>query len=428
VVVTTVLFALAPAIQAARGSTAAALRPGRTATGDVSRRLGQRVLVVGQLAISVVLLAAAALLVRSFMHLISTEVGFSSAGVMLTPLPLPAERYDSQERTDAYYSALLERLTATPGIDQAALCTAPPLLGASDTVVYREGRPPASKEDQQSAQIRGIQGQYFATLRIPLLSGRTFDELRDRRGTPDVAIVSQRAARELFGEEDPVGQHVIIDLGDRVIARVVGVTADVRVFGQANEAPPIVYLHARQRPTSYMHVIVRSSVPPAAVAAAIRRHAQALDPALAVSPLLQMDGVLADSVAQPRFAMLLIGGFAILAAVLTLVGLYGMLAYLVMRRQREIGIRMAIGATRRQIRHWVISQGAVLIATGISIGLVASLFTSRLASSLLFEVRPTDPVVLGTVVVVLAVASLAAVVVPAVRATRVEPLMTLRGE
>jgi putative ABC transport system permease protein len=427
-VLTTVVFALAPAIHAARGSTAAALRPGRVATRDRSRRFGQRVLVVGQLAVSVVLLAGAALLVRSFVHLVSTDVGFNSAGVMVTPLPLPAERYETQQRIGAYYSAFLERLTATPGIDAAALCTAPPLVGATDTVIYREGQPPATPEDQRFAQIRRIQGDYFGTLGIRLTSGRTFDDLRDRWGAADVAIISQRAARDLFGEDAPIGSRLVIDLGEPVVAEIVGVTTDVRVFGQANEPPPLVYVHAKQHPTSYMQVMVRSAAAPADVASAIRRHAQGLDPALAVSRVLQMEALLADSVAEPRFSMLLIGSFSVLAVLLTLVGLYGTLAYLVMRRQREIGIRMAVGATRSHIRHWVLGQGAVLIAMGIPIGLVASLFTSRLASSLLFEVRPGDPLVLAAVAMVLAVASFAAVLVPAIRATRVEPLMTLRGE
>jgi putative ABC transport system permease protein len=386
------------------------------------------VLVVGQLAASIILLAAAALLVRSFMHLVSTDVGFSSAGVMLTPLPLPPERYETNQKLGAYYTALLERLTATPGIDGAALCTAPPLTGANDTIVYREGSPPATTDDQKFAQIRRIQGDYFGTLAIRLTSGRTFDDLRDRLGAPNVAIISQRTARDFFGADDPIGRHLVIDLGDRVTAEVIGVTADVRVFGQANESPPVVYLHARQYPTSYMQVIVRSASAPRDVATAIRRHAQALDPALAVSRMIQMEALLADSVAQPRFSMLLIGSFAVMAVVLTLVGLYGMLAYLVTRRRREIGIRLAVGATRGQIRQLVVREGAVLIAAGILIGLVASLFTSRLASSLLFQVRPADPLVLASVAVVVAVASFAAVLVPAVRAARVEPLMTLRSE
>jgi putative ABC transport system permease protein len=426
--VTTLMFALAPAIHATRADLAAAIRPARATTHDRSRRFGQRALVVAQLAVSVVLLAGAALLVRGFVRLVSIDPGFSPADVTLTPLPLPSERYDTNTRIDAFYSAFLERLAATPGIDAAALATAPPLAGANDSVVYRQGRPPASAADRRFAQIRWIQGDYFGTLRISLIAGRPFDDRLDRAGAADVAIISRRLAREYFGDEGAVGQHLVIDLGNRVTARVVGVTGDVRVFGQANEAPPLVYLHARQHPAAYMQVIVRSTAGTAEIASAIRRHVQALDPTLAPSRVERMEALLTDSVAQPRFAMLLIGSFAALALTLTLVGLYGTLAYLVTQRRREIGIRLAVGATRREIRQMVLRQGAALIAIGIPLGLFASLFTSRLASVLLLEVRPADPLLLAAIAVLLTLASLAAILIPAIRAARIEPLVALRAD
>jgi putative ABC transport system permease protein len=427
-VLTAIVFGLAPAIHAARGGTAAVLRPGRSATRDRSRSLGQRVLVVGQLVLSVVLLVGAALLTRSFVRLVSRDVGFDAAGIMLAPIPLPEERYKTDARRDAYYSALLERLQATPGIEAVSLATVPPLVGANDTYVYPEGHPPASAREQRFAQIRHVQGDYFGTLGIRLTAGRAFDDLRDRSGAADVAIISERAARDLFGAENPLGRRLVIDLGGRIAAEIIGVTADVRVFGQANASPPLVYVPARQHPVSSTYVIVRSAAVPGDVASAIRRHAQALDPALAVSRMVQMETLLADSVAQPRFSMLLIGSFSLMAVVLTLVGLYGTLAYLVSRRRREIGIRLAVGATPAAIRHLVLRQGVVLIAVGIPIGLLASRFTSRLASSLLVQIDPSDPPVLASVAVALTVAALAAVLVPAIRASRVEPLTTLRGE
>ncbi len=422
---TTLIFALAPAVHAAPADLAAAIRPGRAATRDRSRRLGQRALVVGQLCVSVVLLAGAALLVRGFLHLVSIDTGFTPEGVMLTRLPLPSDRYDTNPRIDAFYSAFLERLAASPGIDAVALGTAPPLAGAHDSVVYREGRPPASPSDRRFAQIRWIQGDYFRTLGISLVSGRVFDVRVDTAGAPAVAIINRRLAREYFGDDTPLGQHLVIDVGELVTSRVIGVTGDVRIFGQANEAPPMVYLHARQRPASYMHVIVKSAATPLDVASAIRRHVQALDPTLAVSRIDQMEALLADSVAQPRFSMLLIGSFAAFALVLTLVGLYGTLAYLVSQRRREIGIRLAVGATRRDIRHMVLRQGGALIAIGIPLGLFLSLFTSRVASTLLPEVRTVDLRLLAFVAGLLALASFAAVLIPAIRAARVDPARTL---
>ena len=220
--VTTVMFALAPAVHAARGDVAAAIRPARAVTQDRQRRLGQRALVIAQLSVSVVLLSGAALLVRGFLRLVAIDPGFTASDVTLTPLPLPADRYDAAASIDAFYSALLERLTASPGIEAVSLATAPPLAGANDTVVYREGRPPATASDRRFAQIRRIQGPYFGTLGIPIVAGRAFDDRADRAGARDVAIVSRRMAREHFGSEDAVGQRLVVDLGEPITAEVIG--------------------------------------------------------------------------------------------------------------------------------------------------------------------------------------------------------------
>jgi putative ABC transport system permease protein len=426
--VTTLMFALAPAVHAARGDVAAAIRPARAVTQDRQRRLGQRALVVAQLAVSVVLLAEAALLMRGFLRLVAIDPGFTASDVTLTPLPLPDGRYATDASIDGFYDALLERLAASPGIEAVALATAPPLAGANDTVVYREGRPPATASDRRFAQIRRIQGQYFGTLGIPIVAGRAFDDRADRAGVRDVAIVSRRMAREHFGGEDAVGQRVVVDLGEPIIAEVVGVAGDVRIFGQANDAPAMVYLHARQHPAAFMQAIVKAAAPPGDVASAIRRHLQTLDPVLAPGLTERMEALVADSVAEPRFAMLLIGSFAGLALTLTLVGLYGTLAYLVSQRQREFGIRLAMGATRGGIRRMVFRQGLVLIACGVPAGIILSLFTSRVASAFLLNVPGSDPLLLAGVAALLTAASLAAMLGPAQRAAGVEPLAALRAD
>ncbi len=426
--VTTLIFALAPAIHASRGDLAAAIGPGRGATRDASRRLGQRVLVVGQLCMSVVLLAGAALLVRGFVQLVSIDTGFTPGGVMLTALPLPPDRYATPQKTEAFYSAFLEQLAASPGIEAAALGSGPPMVGANDSAVYREGRPPASPSDRRFAQIRWIQGDYFRTLGIPLVSGRLFDDRLDRAGAPEVVVINRRMARDYFGDEDPVGQHLVIDLGQMITSTVIGVTGDVRMFGQANEAPAMVYLHARQHPFSYMRVIVKSAAAPADVVSAIRRHLRDLDPTLAVANIDRMETLLADSVAQPRFSMLLIGSFAAFALLLTLVGLYGTVAYLVSQRRREIGIRLAVGATRRDIRRLVLRQGGALIAAGVPLGLFVSLFTSRIASTVFLEVKGGNPILLVAVGLLVALAALLAVLVPAIRATHIDPARTLTAQ
>jgi putative ABC transport system permease protein len=425
---TTVLFALAPAVHAARGDIAAAIRRGRALTQDRQRRLGQRALVIAQISVSVMLLSGAALLVRGFVRLVAVDPGFTASGVTLTPLPLPNDRYGANASIERFYGALLERLNASPGIEAVSLATAPPLAGGGDTAVYRAGRPPTTARDRRFAQLRRIQGHYFWTLGIPIVAGTSFDDRADHAGARDVAIVSRRMAREHFGGEDAVGQRIVVDLGEPVTAEVIGVAGDVRIFGQANEAPPMVYVHARQHPAPYLQAIVKAAIPLGEVASLIRRELQALDPMLAAGRTERMEALLADAVAQPRFAMLLIGSFAGLALTLTLVGLYGTLAYLVSERRREFGIRLAVGATRGCIRRMVFRQGLAMIACGVPAGIVLSLLTSRFASALLLNLEGSDPMVLAGVAALLTVASLAAMLGPAQRAAGIEPFAALRAD
>ena len=427
-VATTLMFALAPAIHAARVDLAAALRPSRAVTQDRQRRFGQRALVIAQISVSMVLLSGAALLVQGFLRLIAIDPGFTAASVTLTPLALPEERYREDTKIDGFYTALLDRLAASPGVEAVSLATSPPLAGANDTVVYREGRPPATARDRQFAQVRRIQGNYFGTLGIPIVAGRAFDDRADRAGARDVVIVSRRMARDYFGDQPAVGQRVVVDIGSAITAEVIGVTGDVRIFGQANEAPRLVYLHARQHPAGFMQAVVKAAVPPGDVASTMRRQVQAIDPTLAAGRTEPMAALLSDSVAEPRFAMLLIGSFAALGLALTLVGLYGTLAYLVSQRLREFGIRVAMGASRGAIRGMVLRQGLALIACGIPTGILLSWFTSRSAAALLLNVRTSDPLVLAGVAALLTLTSLAAMLGPARRAAGVEPLVALRAD
>lgn len=426
--VTTVLFALAPAVHAARAGVATGIPPSRVATGDRRRRFGQQALVAAQVAASIVLLAGAAELIRGLVRLVAIDFGFTASDVTVTPLPLPPARYDSDARIDSFYLGLLERLRASPGVTAVSLATSPPLSGANDTAIYREGRPPATARDQRFAQIRRVQGDYFRTLDIPIIAGRAFDDDIDRAAGLAKAIVSRRLARDHFGTEDVIGQRVVIDLGAPVTAEIVGIAADVRIFGQANEAPPMVYVPARQYPVAYLQAIVRSGMQATDVASTIRRHVQALDGTLAPGRTEPMERLVADSVAEPRFLMLLISSFAGFALTLTLVGVYGTVAYVVLQRQREFGIRIAMGATRGTIRRMVLVQGLAVIACGVPAGVLLSLFTSRLASALLLNLHGPDPLVLAAILALVALTSIAAMLRPAHRAACVEPLTALRTE
>jgi putative ABC transport system permease protein len=428
VAVTTLVFALAPAVRTTGGDLAAPLRPGKPAGHDRATGRLQRAVAAGQLAVSVALLVCAGLLARSFLRLVSVDTGFKSAGVLITRVALPPERYDTDIKIDRYFDELLRRLDAAAGVEAVGMTTGAPLTGANDTAVYRSGRPPATPEERRFAQFRSIRGDYFGTLGIPILAGRAFDDRLDHPEAPTTAVINRRFAREFFGDDRVIGEHVVIDLGTPVAAQIIGLTGDVRAFGQATEAPPMIYFSARQRPAQYAQIVIRTSLAVAEVTALVRGTVASLDGALSPSRVETIDALLADSVSEPRFTLLVIAAFAAVALVLSIVGLYGTLAYLVSQRRHEIGIRLALGATRGDIVRMVMRQGAEMIAAGMVCGLATALMTSRLAARLLFEVKPGDPLVFGGVLVLLTLASIAAILLPARRAARVEPLTALRAE
>jgi predicted permease len=355
------------------------------------------------------------------------DVGFAT-DVLLASISLPPETYDSLDKAGTFFTALSDRLRAVPGVEAAALATTPPLVGGNDTAVHPEGRPPVSQADRRFAQIRWIQGNYFGALDMPMLRGRAFEDQSDAPGTPPVAVISRRMAETFFPGEHALGRRIVVDLRTPVTAEVVGVAADARVFGQASEPPPLLYLSSRQFPTNFMNIVVRSAAAPAAVAGPLRRAVQELDPALALARVESMRDLLDASVAQPRLRTWLIAGFAAVALLLTLIGLYGILAFSVGRRTKEIGIRLALGATDRQIVAMVLRQGIGLVGIGTIAGLLLALRAGRLLSTVLFEVPPNDPVVFATVAIGLAVSGLIAAAVPARRAARIEPIRALRTE
>ena len=294
--------------------------------------------------------------------------------------------------------------------------------------MIREGRPPASQADRQFAEIRWIQGDYFHAVGIPVLRGRAFDDRSDGPGTPPAAVISRSMAERFFPGENALGQQIVVDLRTPVTAEVVGVAADARVFGQASEPPALLYLSSRQFPTNFMNIVVRSAAAPAAVAGPLRRAVQELDPSLALARVESMRDLLNESVSQPRLRTWLISGFAAVALLLTLIGVYGILAFSVSRRTKEIGIRLALGASDRQVVAMVLRQGALLVGAGTAAGLLLALWAGGLLSTVLYEVPPNDPLVFTTVALGLAVAGLIAAAVPARRAARIEPVRALRSE
>jgi putative ABC transport system permease protein len=425
--ITSAAFGVFPALQAAGGDESQAMREGVRSVGNTSRTRLRHGLVLVQVAMACTLLVSAGLLVQSLWRLQSVDPGFTARGVALARVSLPREKYADDARAGTWFSLLLERLASAPGVEAAGLGSSPPLTGANDTAVHRLGRPPASDKDRQFAQIRYVDGEYFAVLRTPLVAGRTFSAV-DRAETAPVAVISRRMAQEFFPGEAAVRQHVVIDRGEATTAEVIGVVEDARLFGQQTDAPPIAYLSFRQMPSASTHIVLRLAGNPDAAGLMLRDVVRALDPTVAIDRVQTLDALLVGSLAQPRFRTVLIVLFAGVALALTLGGLYGTLAWMVAQRTQEFGIRVALGASPRELVRLIVGEGARIVVPGALLGLAGGVAAGRLIRELLFQVTPFEPAVLVAVSAGLAALGLLAMVGPARRAGRVDPAVALRTE
>jgi putative ABC transport system permease protein len=424
--VTTILFGWIAVFAGTRGGLTLSMSDVGRTTERRGRSRARAVVMVAQVAASAVMLTSAGLLTQSFARLMSIDPGFATGNVFLAQVSLPDSRYTTDTAIETAFSLLLERVSVAPEIESVALATVPPLTGATDTAVHAEGRPPASARDRMFAQIRRVQGDYFQTLRIPIVAGRPLRDDIDRPGSLPAAVVTASVAARAFGSDPPLGRRLVVDFGKPTTVEIVGIVADVRQFGPESGPPPTVYLSARQLPSAFMHVVLRVAGDAAVVGSTLRENLRSIDPALAPSPVRSMQGLLDESVAQPRLRMLLTGAFSSIALTLTLVGLYGTLAYGVSRRRRELGIRLALGAQRRQVLGLIARQGALIVVTGLAIGLVSAAFLTRFLTTLLFEVQPLEPLIFAGVPLVIGATALVPILVPALRAARVNPLTALR--
>jgi putative ABC transport system permease protein len=426
--VTTILFGWVAVVAGTRGGLSLSISDVSRTTGRRARSRARHVIMVGQVAASAVMLTSAGLLAQSFARLLAVDPGFVTANVFLAQVRLPEGRYTTDAGIETAFRSLLERVSAAPQIESAALATVPPLTGATDTAVHAEGEPPASSSDRRFAQIRRVQGAYFETLRIPIVVGRPLRDDIDRPGSPRAAVVTASVAARAFGSGYALGRRLVVDLGNPTTVEIVGIVADVRQFGPESEAPPTVYLSARQLPSAFMHVVVRTADDGAAVGSTLRAILRDVDPSIAPSPVRSLQVLLDESVAQPRLRVVLTTVFSSVAVLLTLVGLYGTLAYGVAQRRRELGIRLALGAQRRQVLALIARQGVLILATGLAMGLAAAAVLTRFLTTLLFEVQPLDPMVFAGVPVLFAATALVPILLPALRAARVNPVIALRIE
>jgi putative ABC transport system permease protein len=428
---------LAPALQSSRTAPSESLKSGgRGSSASVSRM--RKVLVLGELGLAVLLVSAAGLLIRSLWALSHMNPGFHSEHVVTARIT-PNESFCSDTgRCDAFYRTLVDKVRAQPGVSDAAVVNTLPLGGrVSKRAVDFEGYVPSAGEPDPLVWENFISSDYFQLMGIPLLRGRGFSNA-DSTGTLLVAIVSARTASRFFPNADAIGKHMQAS-GDKNSYTIIGVVPDVRAYDLQHEAPTwingTVYVPYGPKATisdgtmpAEMTLVARTSNDESHIGKAIHDIAFALNPEAPVSELKTMPGLVSEAMSAPRSATYLFAAFAGLAFVLGVVGIYGVISFFVGQRTREIGIRMALGAQRRDVLKMVVKEGLSLTLTGVVIGLIAALGLTRLLGSLLYGVSPTDPLALGSVAVLFALVALAACYIPARRAVRVDPVVALREE
>jgi putative ABC transport system permease protein len=401
---------------------------GRT-TGDRIARLWRDGLVVAQVSLALVLLSGAGLLVRSLQRLSAIEPGFEPAHVTSMAVNLPQGTYGDGARQTTFYQQLTDRIRVLPGVSEVGAISLVPLVPqAAATRFTIVGRPAPKPGEWTSADIRIVEPGYFAAMRIPVARGRTFTAA-DRADAPPVVVVNEAMARQFWPGDDPIGARLQVNWNDATAhPEIVGVVGDVRTSALDADMRPMIYYVQAQEPTGYLTMVVRHGGDPAALASAVRNAVRDLDRDVPLTDVATMSTLLTRSMADRRYPMLLLSGFAVLALVLAVVGLYGLLSYVVSRRSREIGVRMALGADRSAVLRMVLRDGVRLTLAGIVIGAAGGVLAARALGRLLYGVGPTDPLTFVAVAGLLAVVALVASYLPARRATRVDPVVALRTE
>jgi predicted permease len=433
---TGILFGLAPVLAAFRVSLNNTLKEAgsQSGTGAGTRRT-QRVLMVAEIALSFVLFVGAGLLVKSFHQLTAIQPGFDPHGVLTARVALPLDQYQSIDQQRSFFHQLVERLQVLPGVASAGATALVPLRGMMMMIstIHIEGQPPMDQATMNvsTANINAVTPGYFAALRVPLIEGRLLDE-RDGANAPNAVVVNQAFVRRYFEKEDPIGKRFTAGIGPRSGGMqtwtIVGVIGDTKQQGLASEVMPEATASALQWPRFMMTLVLRTSVDPVSLVSAVRKQVSDLDKNLPVYGVQTMDDMFSAELASQRFNAGALAGFAGLAVLLAGVGIYGVMAYAVSQRTREMGVRMALGAGQGNVLRMILNQGLRLAVIGVALGLVASFLLTRLMSGLLFGVKPTDPQTFVLVTGALLVVALAACWIPARRATRVDPVIALRYE
>ena len=423
------LFGLVPALRITRGATTS-LETGSHASHDRTWQRSWRLLVAAEVALALVLLVGSGLLIQSLWRILRVDLGFEPRSVVAVRFDLPGSRYEESASIARFHRELIDTVEGAPGVEAAGVMSVLPLSG--DGANGRLGVRGAG-EPYADAEYRVASGGAFEALGIPLLRGRLF-ERTDRADTPHVVVVNRAFAEQVWPGESPLGQQINSGGMERAWgpddwATVVGVVGDVRDRGLDRPIRPTVYFDALQRPdrTASGTLLVRATGAPEATGAAARAAVRQVDPNVPTE-VASMERVIWSSVSQRRFSVTLLGGFAALALILSLVGIYGVVAYTVGRRRRELGIRLALGATPARVQGLVLKESMVPVGLGLVVGAAGALAVTRVLQSLLFEVRPGDPATFTAVAVTLGIAALAASYVPARASARIDPVETIREE
>jgi len=427
-----IAFGLVPALQTSRVDLQEALKEGaRGAVGARATHAIRRGLVVGEVALALVLLTGAGLLLKSFARLQAIDPGFDTGRLLTFTIALPASRYETEAQRVAFFDRVLGDVAALPGVRAAGAVSILPFGPGGSTNSYRvEGRPFVRGQPGPWGDFRHATPGYFRTLGIPLVKGRLLDE-RDRAGAPLVAVVDEETVRRWFPREEPVGRRIAFDVdsaGNPVWVEIVGVVGHVKTDGLLGEDRIQLYLPWAQTARPTLQVAVRAAGDPLALVPAVRAVVRRVDADQPLSRVSTMESMVGDSVGQRRLAATLLAGFAALAMLMACIGIYGVMSQLVAERTREIGVRVALGARRADVLRLVVGQGMTLALAGVALGLLGAFALTRLIRSQLYAVEPTDPATYVLVAALLAAVALAATLVPALRASRVDPAVALRAE
>ena len=428
------VFGFLPSYIASQSGTSETLKEGgRGSSAARHRGYARNAFVVGQICFALVLLAGSGLLIRSFIRLAGVDPGFDASHLLTFKVSLPRARYKDDPARLAFFREFLNRVANVPGVRAVTMNSFPPFSGlGAGTAVHLLSQPTRSIGDLPDSLVRVVGANYFSTMQITLRAGRDFspEELAQQR---HVVIINQAFADKYLAGVNPLGQKAVIFMmsleeDKNPASEIIGVVGDVRQIGLDTPSEPTVYWPHPELVYSEMAILVRTSVDPLATVSAIRNELRQMDTELPMAAIASMDQLLADSISRSRFTMLLLGIFAGVALVLASVGIYGVIAYTVAQRTQEFGIRVALGATRRDVLQLVLGQGTRITLLGIGLGIVASLIATRLMATLLYGTSARDPLTFTAVALLLALVALAACYVPARRATRIDPIVALRYE